>query len=361
MQRSGLVLLLAGCALAWAGCASPGAPLPPSLDLPRPVEDLAYARQGQRVILTWTPPQQTTDKQNVRRLGATFICRTIEQYPIRDCQPVKRLEPEELSTLVGDRQQKVVFEDPLPDAAIAPGAFATYAIEVFNPRGRTAGLSNQVRVPLAPTIAPPADLRAEVRPSGVQLLWTGVSPNDLPPAARQLTFYYRVYRRQAGSADFRLVQEVPVEAEKISVYDPGFEWESNYEYKVVPVTEVPVPNAPRAEIEGTDSPVITVNAHDAFPPAQPTGVQAVFSSVGQNPFIDLTWGPNAEPDLAGYNVFRHEQGGGASKINNEPVKAPSFRDTNVRAGATYFYSVSAFDLRGNESARSIETSETVPQ
>jgi hypothetical protein len=33
---------------------------------------------------------------------------------------------------------------------------------------------------------------------------------------------------------------------------------------------------------------------------------------------------------------------------------------NVASGRTYFYSVSAVDIRGNESARSQEASEAVP-
>jgi fibronectin type 3 domain-containing protein len=42
------------------------------------------------------------------------------------------------------------------------------------------------------------------------------------------------------------------------------------------------------------------------------------------------------------------------------VKTPAFRDMNVVAGKTYFYSVSAVDQRGNESGRSEETSEGAP-
>jgi len=80
----------------------------------------------------------------------------------------------------------------------------------------------------------------------------------------------------------------------------------------------------------------------------------------QQKFVDVTWVPNTENDLAGYNVYRHEQNEAAARINGELVKTPAFRDSNVAAGHTYFYSVTAVDLRGNESARSQETSETVP-
>jgi len=67
-----------------------------------------------------------------------------------------------------------------------------------------------------------------------------------------------------------------------------------------------------------------------------------------------------DADLGGYEVYRREEGTAAVKLNSEAVKTPAFRDLQVKAGKTYFYSVSAVDLRGNESARSEEASERVP-
>src|SRR5437762_12162406 len=63
---------------AMVGCATPGAPLPPSLELPMPVTDLRATRMGDQVTLTWTLPSQTTDKERIRRLGATVVCRTVQ-------------------------------------------------------------------------------------------------------------------------------------------------------------------------------------------------------------------------------------------------------------------------------------------
>jgi fibronectin type 3 domain-containing protein len=68
----------------------------------------------------------------------------------------------------------------------------------------------------------------------------------------------------------------------------------------------------------------------------------------------------ADSDLDGYNVYRHEEGGTAVKVNSVLVKMPAYRDARVISGKTYFYSVSAVDLRGNESGRSEATSENVP-
>jgi fibronectin type 3 domain-containing protein len=89
-------------------------------------------------------------------------------------------------------------------------------------------------------------------------------------------------------------------------------------------------------------------------------LQAVFSGPGQQAFIDLSWAPNMEADLAGYNVYRQEDGGAVTKINAQLVTAPAFRDEHVSAGTKYVYAVTAVDARGNESPRSSEASENVP-
>ena len=62
-----------------------------------------------------------------------------------------------------------------------------------------------------------------------------------------------------------------------------------------------------------------------------------------------------------YNVYRHEEGTAPVKINSELVKPPTYRDTAVQPGHRYFYSVDAVDVRGNQSARSEEASEVVPE
>jgi len=89
-------------------------------------------------------------------------------------------------------------------------------------------------------------------------------------------------------------------------------------------------------------------------------LQAVFSGPGQHAFIDLIWAPVTDADLDGYDVYRHESGGVPVKLNTDLVKTPAFHDMQVVAGKTYFYSVTAVDVRGNESDRSQEASESVP-
>jgi hypothetical protein len=347
-----LMIAIAALALL-AGCGVPGAPQPPSLELPRPVSDLSASRKGDRVTLAWTAPQETTDRATIRHPGATRICRATGAAPMAECQAVGELPAAKFAA-----GAPANYVDTLPPELQQqnPLGKATYAVEAENARGRSAGLSNQVQVPLAPTLPPPDDLKAEVTAEGIALSWTGILHQHEAPEMRHV---YRIYRRAQGAPRATVAGEVQLHAEPAATFlDRKVDWERRYEYWVTVVTVLP--GTPPVEVEGDDSRAVEVLAHDVFPPAVPSGLEAVYTP-GAPGFIDLTWAPDTETDLAGYDVYRHEEGAAPVKINRELVKAPAFRDTQVEAGHSYFYSVSAVDLRGNESGRSMETNESVPK
>jgi fibronectin type 3 domain-containing protein len=239
-----------------------------------------------------------------------------------------------------------------------PTRLITYAVEVLNTSERSAGLSNQVPVPAAPTLPPPRDFTAQVTAEGILLKWT--EPEEGRQAS-EISHRYRIYRREESSASGTLIAELPPDQMlQTHFLDHSFEWEKTYYYHVTPVTLVTLPGEAPLAVEGDDTSSLKIWAHDIYPPAVPSALQAVFSGVGQQPFIDLTWAPDSDADLAGYNVYRREPGGAPGKLNSQLVKTPAYRDTGVVSGKKYVYSVSALDLRGNESARSEEASESVP-
>jgi stringent starvation protein B len=363
-----------------AGCASVQAPLPPSLELPKPPTDLRALRKGNHVYLFWTVPTQTMDRQTVRHAGPTLICRGLEALlstcgtPIGNVAAAAKVENRK--NVPNDKVQ-ASFVDTLPENLQQENATrnATYAVEALNLHSRSAGLSNQVHVPLAPTLAPPANFRAKVTGEGVVLSWDCEQPQNPSPNFR---YTERIYRRMGeGGTDVTLAD---VECTAGHFEDRTIEWQKTYDYRITGVTELLLPpgngpcpralsqegGAPSSEciiatVEGDDSPPQRVLTNDVYPPAVPTGLEAVFSGPGQPPFVDLVWAPNTDADLAGYNVYRREPGGQAVRINKELIKAPAFRDSDVSAGKTYLYAVSAVDARGNESGRSEEASENVPQ
>ncbi len=369
MTRSTLTLLLAlGAPLMFTACATMGPPQPPSLELPKAPSDLRAVRKGDRVILTWSVPSVTTDRKTVRGLGATRICRGLEAKLTQCGVPVGEAPAQPDATKAGPPQAKSAkqktsasYTDSLPAATESDNlsSFITYAIEVLNMNGRGAGLSNQVRVSLAHTLPPPRDFGARVTGQGVVLSWT----SDLPPAGstKSLSYLYRVYRRREGSQERILAGEVPAGNERsVTLTDSSIEWEKTYEYRAETVTVVAQEKQPELQVEGDDTAEVKVFADDVFPPAVPSGLQAVFSGPGQKAFIDLVWAPVTDIDLDGYNVYRHEEGTVPVKLNAALLKTPAYRDTSVATKKAYSYSVSAVDVRGNESARSEEAGESVP-
>lgn len=371
---TGNLLLAVAALMGLAGCASIGPPLPPSLELPKPPSDLHAARKGDKVRLAWTIPARTTDRQSVRYLGKTRICRSVEsalkqcETPVGEAAPPADFKGREKSSA---KKLTATFVETLPSALERehPTGFASYAVEVLNTAGRGAGLSNQVRVPLVPTLPPFSDFSADVTAQGVMITWQCPSTSE---RLREVTKYlFRIYRRSEAIAGETRIAEIDVagcvgnplaEQDKTitSFLDQTFEWEKTYFYRAAVVSEVETSGKPTVEVEGDDTPEVKVFAHDVFPPGVPAGLQAVFSGPGHQPFIDLIWAPVPDADLAGYNIYRHEDGGAAVKVNSEPVKTPAFRDTQVASGKTYSYSVSAVDVRGNESGRSEEAAESVP-
>lgn len=351
-----LALSLLGSA--WlVACGSPGVPIPPSLELPRQVRNLQASRKADQVTLTWSMPTKTTDQRNLRHSGIVGICRDsalmkkcaqIGQIPFTP-PPPGRTPAANLTSYTDQIPLNLETQNPLGNLF--------YAVDVKNSYGRSAGPSNQAQVPLAPTLAAPTNFRQTLSANGIRLTWDAIG--NVPPISG-LRFVYRVYRRDVATKTQVVTGELPVQNASPEILDTGFEWEKTYEYWLTVVTIVAEPNGNEHAVEGDDTPTVRVVAHDVFPPARPTGLQAVFSGPGQKPSIDVVWHPNVEADFAGYNLYRHEPGSDRVKINTELIKSPAFRDPNVLPRHTYFYSVSAVDVRDNESPRSDEASETVP-
>lgn len=375
--------------LVLTGCASIGPPLPPSLQLPHPPTDLHASRKGNKVTLTWTIPTRTMQRQTIRYMGKTQVCREIGVAP-KPPKPPQNISPDqpypmrtgrECTNIIGDvsaphnlpaenptAAQKInaTYDDQIPDSTLDANSaqFATYAVEVLNTDNRGGGLSNEVRVSLVPTLAPFASFNAQTTPPGVLISWACPSASVVHAGVKYL---FRIYRRRQDSKFSSKLTDVDADAcaaaqsnAVTSFLDQTFSWESTYFYRGNVVSMSTASGPQSVEVEGDDTPEVQVVAHDVFPPAVPTGVQAVFSGPDQQTGIDLVWSPVSAADLAGYNVYRRETGTAAVKVNSDLIKTSAFRDTQTTSGKTYFYSVSAVDERGNESSRSAEASETVP-
>jgi hypothetical protein len=343
-----------------AGCGTPGAPLPPSLNLPDRVTDLSAERVGDQVTLTWTMPKRNTDKIPLKVDIDVDVCRAEAKG---HCQFIGhlRLAPNADGT----------FIENLPPA-LATGAprVLYYYVELKNNRGRSAGPSDAGPVVAGQAPAALTGLAAEVRKVGVVLRWDPADaaadvrlrrtlltpptaekhPGRLPEPAQPLEENLWIDSSKANAA---------------RALDPHIEFGNTYEYRAQRVIHIPIAGE-TLELDGALSPPVRVDARDIFPPAEPTGLAAVAvapdASQGIESSIDLSWEPDTEADLAGYEVYRREDTTPWERISgDQPVVGPTYHDAHVLPGHTYRYAVSAVDHAGHESGRSSEASETVPK
>ena len=73
--------------------------------------------------------------------------------------------------------------------------------------------------------------------------------------------------------------------------------------------------------------------------------------LGEADAVKMTWNPNTEPDLAGYNIYRATAAAGPfTRVNLVPTDRISFfHDEGLPALTKFFYRVTAVDSSGNES------------
>ena len=95
---------------------------------------------------------------------------------------------------------------------------------------------------------------------------------------------------------------------------------------------------------------------DNTPPAPPSGIYVLN---GDN-VVDISWNPNQERDVAGYNVYYAYSYNGkytliGSTANNY------FTDDGANNGTTYYYAVAAYDYNGNESDLSYDVAYATPR
>lgn len=92
--------------------------------------------------------------------------------------------------------------------------------------------------------------------------------------------------------------------------------------------------------ESDNSEELLVAPIDVFPPAPPAEV----SYVTGGGVVLLSWNPNKEPDLLGYNIYRRQDPSAQwEKINPTVVTETFFRDTAVKVGEVYYYCLTAVD------------------
>lgn len=359
-----------------SGCAAPAEPLERKAPVPKGVTDLIAVQAGNDVVLRFTLPKETVDRRPLKQLPAIEIYRVIRPtgsatLAAPAISPAPRLILTIPSAMVDQysEQGHIRAVDSLKAEDFQPneGEVAEYSVRTRASTKKESADSNSVILRIYPVADPITDLKVETTHSGILLTWT--PPQKSLAGSAPTIVKYHVYRSEldtAGTAAANVAenpkQKTPLlkigESEAATYRDTLAELEKTYNYSVRSVTQ-----SPSGVIESGDSNLARVTPHDAFPPAVPQGLVAVFvPSVSETPaHIDLSWAINSETDIAGYNVYRSEQEGApGTRLNLELLLTPAFRDMNAGSGRRYLYTVTAVDRSGNESPASAAAPGGVP-
>jgi hypothetical protein len=359
-----------------AGCASPGPPLPPTLNLPQvvPTTGLTAVRVGGAVRLDWTTPTQTTDKLAIKGPVTAVICRdavgaNASRIPAKTpCAAVARV-----NVTAGASEAM----DTLPAELTAGSArLLAYRVELLNAAGRTAGPSAAVFAVAGAAPAAVEGFAGHVTKAGVVLEWKReeqgtesvalerTTLNALPAAAGKQAGLPGE-SRQTPVTRFRAGPGAGSSGDAGGAIDRTAETGREYSYTAQRV-QVETIGGQTLESRSAVSAALTFTVQDVFPPGVPRGLVAVpgFAGTEQKPAIDLSWEPDVEPRVAGYRVYRREALEDNSDrwepITPELVTGAAYRDATVAAGHRYGYRVTAVSTAGNESGPSGAAMETAP-
>lgn len=190
---------------------------------------------------------------------------------------------------------------------------------------------------------PPTDLTALAGDGSVSLSWSVPSSDGGAPVKE-----YRVYRSTTSGA-YDLLSPVAVLAPGTTFTDSQVVNDTPYSYVVSAMNKVGV-GALSEEASATPSADAV-----AQPPGSPTSVSIV-NPPGQ---IQLDWNPPIDTGgavVTAYRVYRDVSPGAQGVEPHATVASTSFVDvTNVVAGTTYYYAVSAVNVAG-EGPRTAEVS-----
>src|SRR5436305_4247015 len=356
-----------------SACGKQGPPLPPLRAVPLTTKDLTATQQGTQIVLSFSYPKTTPAGTALSGISAVEVLEATRQAAPDG--KASSMDPRELaaaarprlkvqgadlaSATAGDR---IVISLPVPPApptpmptpaapttsakpATTPAATPLlqahyFAVRTFGKDGDRSELSNVAAV--VPKAPPPAPERLTVTPraGGVLVEWGGV-----PGAAGG----YNVYRRDAQERFHGQPVHVAGPEER-SWLDNTARFGQDYIYSVTALAqrEPAVESAVGSEHE--------VRYQDRFPPPVPAELVAL-PEPGR---VRLVWRPVDADDLAGYIVYRRTGNGPFERVTPQPLTAPEYNDTAVKAGQTYAYRVTAIDKTGNESDPGAEVRAEAP-
>ncbi len=351
-RRAVACAVLLACAAA-PGCGKKGALLPPLSRTPQKAEAVSVLQRGATLLVSWKNPVKSVDGSVLAGVSETEIW-VFEQekakamagkMTARDFEGKARLaaslKKEGFAALRKDKESDAAgFIYPYSLAGKKPAALRIFfAVRVRDSRSRRSDLSDPVSIDPQVGPGPPTELAAQALEDRIELVWKAPAAN-FDGSAPAVVSGYNVYRRGADGPD-KLVNTGLVPETKYE--DRDFIYGAPVRYFVRASATASAPF-----LESDDSEARELVPEDSFPPAAPAAVVPVTGHGS----VSLSWEANHEKDLAGYRVRRREEGGSEDVLLTPGLLLENaFTDPAIEKGKRYRYSMSAVDIRGNESAR----------
>jgi|SRR5579871_48933 hypothetical protein len=345
-----------------AACGAPGEPTPPSPPVPTAVTDLTVRQSGDGALLSLTLPTRTVTNERLIEPPAVEIFRGAlkpdGKPDNKSFQLVYTLPGALLDSYTAEKH--IQFKDPIDPSQTAarPGAIYAYRVRTRAAKKKDSADSNTVTVKIFPVPEKAVGLEAKVTEPAIELSWIAPKKTSGGAPLDQLTGY-RVFRGEidpvSADATAQDIQQAKWKSPLIllapapenSYRDTLFDFGKTYVYVVRAVAI-----GGDGPVESDDSAPVVVTPKDTFAPAAPQNVVgAVTLPPSGTPAVDISWSINLETDLAGYRVYRSDtQGARGQLLTTELLPVPAYRDISVQAGHHYWYTVTAVDRAGNESA-----------
>jgi hypothetical protein len=341
-----LCLLCLGI-LVLGGCAKISEPQPPQVLVPKPATDLKVRQYADKILLSVSMPEENTNGSRTLALGEVEIFRLAvdrgnssalpQAAFVAQAERIQLVQAEGLGRYLKDGMLNLwdsAASDP--DKFYAQGFL--YAVRFINRKNQTAGLSNQAYMaPVAIPIAP-QEISKTLSRDSVRLTWAPPVKNTDGSMPARIAGY-NVYR----SEDPKAFPASPLNAEPLpqaEFIDRSFAFDKSYYYEVTVVGSRENPYA-----ESLPSAHFEVATADVFPPGMPKNLAYVV----EKGFVMLLWGAPDDTDVAGYRVYRTEEGSTERILLQEQlVTTLSFRDDKASPGKKYQYGVAAVDTHKNE-------------
>jgi hypothetical protein len=244
----------------------------------------------------------------------------------------------------------VVWKDALP-AELATGKprLVGYRVEFFNKVGKSAGKSDAAYALAGAAPLRVTGLRAEGSRLGVVLQWDAAKDAQGEVVVERVDLSAK--KKTAAKSDTVLLA-AHASGEAASTIDTSAK--PNVPYRYSAVREVRATLGGRTlTMQSEESEPVAFTLEEKFPPPAPTALTAEGYTKDAAFAVDLIWQPVDETGLvtklAGYNVYRSADGV-KTKLNATPVQVPAFHDATAKSSVAYVYSVTAVDVRGNESS-----------